>query len=78
MTVVEAKATVAAVASSSDTSLTTSSDELLHKREEDKNHIYEEIPAKQSRPLPPIPKDSVVSTTSTVVSVSSKLSRYGQ
>ena len=72
MTVVEAKA---AVASSSDTSLTTSSDEAI---KEDKNHIYEEIPAKQSRPLPPIPKDSVVSTTSTVVSVSSKLSRYGQ
>ena len=57
----------------SDTSLSSSTDEVT--KEEEKNHIYEEIPAKQpQRPLPPIPKDSVVSTTSTVVSVSSKLS----
>ena len=53
-----------------------SSDEVV--KEDKNNHIYEEIPAAatkpSSRPLPPIPKNSVVSTTSTVVSVSSKLS----
>ena len=75
VTVVESTQNTTSSASASNHSL--SSDEVV--KEEDKNnHIYEEIPAAatkpSSRPLPPIPKNSVVSTTSTVVSVSSKLS----